>query len=382
MQLQLHAKPRYFTLLSLSLILLLLSVPTLAQDAAADSAPDISVEAYPGAGDDAAATFDLSDYAGQVVLVHFWATWAPASWGDAAILSDFSAAYPSVNVVGINHFDPLEAALDYIEVSGVEYPVAPDADGSIAASYGITSFPSTVIVNPDGEIQQVIDRPLTESILLGSLLSYVDVQTPDVIEAPIPAKALTRYDGLQVSTTEAGYYVLGNPTAGVIIEDYSSVSCPFCRNFHNQSFFALLDLIHERAQLDATENVAFVYVPIHITGNVPNGFEANTAALCAGEQGAFFEYIDVLFDWHTRYEGQAFDEARLRQGIVNMGLDADAYDECVSSERMASVLETAVDQMRDEGYTGTPTIVVNGDTVSATFERIEAAINRITGNRI
>jgi len=46
--------------------------------------------------------------------------------------------------------------------------------------------------------------------------------------------------------------------------------------------------------------IAFEYIPL-TTGSIPNAVGASKAALCAGEQGAFFEYHDALFDWHSRY---------------------------------------------------------------------------------
>jgi len=188
--------------------------------------------------------------------------------------------------------------------------------------------------------------------------------TPEpAIDAPIPEEAFARYAGLNTSLTEEGYPMLGDPDAPFIIEDFSSFACPFCRDFHEETFPGVLELIEEG-------QVAFVYVPIYITGSLPNNQNANLAAICAAEQDTFWPYLDMLYDWHTRFGQTAFIDERLEQGAVNLGLDMQQWQTCLADDAGTQLLEDAVEMMRRRGYGGTPTLVINGERVAATLDAI------------
>jgi len=336
-------------------------------------APGFTMPTYTGE------TFALSDHGGQVVILSFWASWDNTSYTEAGILQSIHEAYgDEVVIVGVNHFDPVSAALDFIEELELTYVLGPDEAGEIATAYSIDSIPKTIIINSDGFITESIDGLVTESELREKidLLLGVDTEPEAIIDAPIPPNAIERYADIPQSTTEDGYPVLGSEDALASIENFSSYSCPFCRNFHNQVYSVLLD---ERI---AVGDAMIVYVPIYNTGSIPNGFEANRAALCVAEQGQFWGYTDALFDWHTRFRQEAFSDERLRQGVINMDLDIAAWDDCMASDRPADILETALEMMREREYSGTPTIVINGEVVTATLSQIQAFLDELLGERI
>lgn len=336
-------------------------------------APGFTMPTYTGD------TFALSDYGGKVVILSFWATWDNTSYTEAGILQEIHETYgDEVVVVGVNHFDPPSAALDFIEELELNYILGSDEEGEIATAYAIDSIPKTIIINSDGFITESIDGLVTESDLREKIdmLLGVESEPERFVDAPIPPNLDERYGDIPQTATEDGFPILGEPDALAVIENYSSFSCPFCRNFHNQVYTVLLD---ERI---AVGDAAIIYVPIYNTGSIPNGFEANRAALCVAEQGQFWGYADALYDWHTRFREDAFSDERLRQGVINMELDVEAWDACMASDQPAEVLETALEMMRDRSYGGTPTIVINGEVVSATLPQIQAFLDELLGERI
>ena len=173
------------------------------------------------------------------------------------------------------------------------------------------------------------------------------------VEAIIPDDLSTRYEGLQRSYTRDGYPSLGDPDAPVTLEEYASFACPGCEAFHSDSFDAIL----ERAK---DLQVLFTYVPLQ-TGSVPNASGASRAALCAGEQGMFWEMHDVLFEWHTRYGNTAFSQNRLLSGVEQLGMDSAAFTSCFNSADISAILTAAT----NEDVSTTPSFRVNGVTLES-----------------
>ncbi|MCA9914202.1 MAG: thioredoxin domain-containing protein [Anaerolineae bacterium] len=185
------------------------------------------------------------------------------------------------------------------------------------------------------------------ALVLGGLFLVANLPA----DAPLPETAIARISNLQQSFTEEGYPLLGNPDAPVEVRDYSSFSCPGCAAFHDDVLPQLLPRI-ERGE------ISFVYVPLQ-TGSIPNAGGAARTAICAGEQGKFWEMHEVLFDWHSRFVNTAFQGNRLTAGIEALGLDVDAYNACFNSARVNAVLDSA----QAEGVTSTPTIQIDGVTL-------------------
>ena len=173
------------------------------------------------------------------------------------------------------------------------------------------------------------------------------------VEAFIPDDLSARYEGIERSNSPKGYPRLGDADAPVTMEEYASFACPGCGSFHSDSFDAVL----ERVKLG---QVLFTYVPLN-TGSIPNAPGASRAALCAGQQGMFWEMHDVLFDWQTRYGNTAFSQNRLLTGVEKLGLSSSALTNCFNSAAISGTLEAAI----GEEVATTPTLRVNGVTVEA-----------------
>jgi protein-disulfide isomerase len=173
-------------------------------------------------------------------------------------------------------------------------------------------------------------------------------------EAPIPEESAARYDGITMSRTSEGYARLGDPDAPVQVAEYSSFDCPHCREFHDQT----IDQIVERVRAG---NIAFTFVPLYGTGGITNGQGAAQAALCAGEQGAFWTFHDALFAWQGNYGNQAFTNSRIISGINALNLDRAVYDSCVGNNKPGEVLARARQQSSALlNFLGTPTVTING----------------------
>lgn len=194
-----------------------------------------------------------------------------------------------------------------------------------------------------------------------AVIVFIFVNQP--AEAPLPEGILDRYAGIPQGRTEDGFPILGNPSAPVRVEDFSSFSCPGCAQFQLNWH----DEIVEQVQAGV---ISFTYVPLTL-GSLPNAEGAAKAALCAGEQGAFFEMHDTLFNWHRTFGNQAFSQNRLVSGIENLGLNRGQYDSCIGSSRIDDIMESAVRVANARPVTATPTIFINGVQWNGTSDLVE-----------
>ncbi len=189
-------------------------------------------------------------------------------------------------------------------------------------------------------------------VLLGALVFIYHWLTSR--DAPIPDNVGAEYVGLDQGFTDQGFPRLGSAEAPVLVEEFASYACPHCRDFHLERFPDMLDEI-------AAGQVQFVMIPVPHIG--PGAKDAAKAALCAGQQGEYWEMNDVLFDWQNRFVVFTFDQRRLHNGARNLGLDTNAFDECMDGQTTDALVESARTEFNRRGLSGTPTFFINGEKV-------------------
>jgi cytochrome c biogenesis protein CcmG/thiol:disulfide interchange protein DsbE len=99
-------------------------------------------------------TFSLKSDLGKIVIVNFWASWCPPCIQEAPELSTYawSVRNKGVAVVGVVFNDSVNAATSFAAHYGSLYPSIVDAGGTMALKYGVTSPPTTFIINRQGRI--------------------------------------------------------------------------------------------------------------------------------------------------------------------------------------------------------------------------------------
>jgi cytochrome c biogenesis protein CcmG, thiol:disulfide interchange protein DsbE len=131
--------------------------------AVGDRAPDKELELLDGSG-----SASLADYRGQWVLVNFWASWCKPCRDEAPALEAFQRRHGGrdFTVLGIALDDTTEDSLAFVEEYGLTYPQLRDADGDERKdAYGMTGFPESFLVDPEGDIALIRRGPVDERIL-------------------------------------------------------------------------------------------------------------------------------------------------------------------------------------------------------------------------
>lgn len=139
---------------------------------------------------------------------------------------------------------------------------------------------------------------------------------------------------------------LGNTNAAVVLVEFTDYQCPFCKRFHDQTFTAL------RTAFVDTGRIAYVSRNLPLAMHAQAG-PAAQAALCAGEQGAYWNLRADLF----AHMQQATPEA-IRSLAEARGLDLAAYDSCLAAQRHAAELAEDQQDATAVGITGTPSFLL------------------------
>lgn len=133
-------------------------------------APAISMTDFEGT------TFDLSDYRGKPLVVNFWASWCPSC---VAEMPEFEQVHKAtdgkVGFLGINQSDSIDAAKDLARKTGVTYRLAIDPQGQIFQAFGGAGMPTTVFIDADGNVIEVVVGQLSKDALVG----YIERSFPD-----------------------------------------------------------------------------------------------------------------------------------------------------------------------------------------------------------
>ena len=142
-------------------------------------------------------------------------------------------------------------------------------------------------------------------------------------------------------------HVYGNRDAPVTLIEYSDFECPFCKRFHPTAK-QLVDKSNGR--------VNWVYRHFPIESHNPGAQKQAEASECAAELGgndAFWKYTDTIYA-RTRSGGKGFPVANLVPLAGEIGLDRDAFRQCLDSGKHAPKVQQQLLDAQRAGITGTP----------------------------
>ena len=198
-------------------------------------------------------------------------------------------------------------------------------------------------------------------IITGMLRGDSNVPRPEpTVEVEVPIEVPDVYATIPQSVTESGFPVLGDLNAPVEVMLFSSFSCPGCEQYHRELFPEILPYI-QRGE------VRFIFIP-ELTGTLRGAERAARSALCAGDQGKFFEFGDILFQFHRNYDNLAFVNENINGAVAILNLDSEVWQACIEGDDVAETIENSLAFGRTLEVMGTPTTFVNDLMLYIPFE--------------
>ena len=110
---------------------------------------DAAMLPYPGLPDAHLQAW-LDRHRGQVVAVHFWATWCPICKASEDNISRLMGDWPIVSVA--MQSGDAAAVQGHLQKAALPWPTALDPQGSLAQAWGVSAVPATVILDREGRI--------------------------------------------------------------------------------------------------------------------------------------------------------------------------------------------------------------------------------------
>ncbi len=151
--------------------------------------------------------------------------------------------------------------------------------------------------------------------------------------------------------------VRGNPGAKITMIEFSDFQCPYCL----QAYSMVKELLKK---YDGKVKLAYRDLPLQeINGGVAGSADA---ARCAGEQGKFWEYHDLLFENQDSAGPEAFKEF-----AEDLKLNPDQFASCLKSGKYKAQIKADYQEALRLGITGTPAFFINGVLISGARPKAE-----------
>jgi protein-disulfide isomerase len=124
--------------------------------------------------------------------------------------------------------------------------------------------------------------------------------------------------------------------------------------------------------------VRFVFKDFPLENIHPNARKAAEAARCAGDQGKYWEYHDVLFK-----NGTALGLDNLKKFAADLKLDTSQFNGCLESGKHSGAVTADLQEGGQVGVSGTPAFFVNGQMLSGAvpFGTFQEMIEEVLASR-
>lgn len=151
---------------------------------------------------------------------------------------------------------------------------------------------------------------------------------------------------------------LGDPAAKVKMDVWEDFQCSGCKSYTDTIEPSIIQAYVETGKVYYTfHNAAF------IDRGVGESHQAANAAMCAMDQGRFWDFHDMIFaNWLGENQG-SFTDSRLVAIAQKLKLDMTAFNQCYKAEKYAQQIQDDFAAGQKLGVPPTPGIFINGSKV-------------------
>jgi len=155
-------------------------------------------------------------------------------------------------------------------------------------------------------------------------------------------------------TTAMGSPILGSESAPITIIEFGDYQCEQCYKWYHNTKDSIVENYID------TGKANLVFVDLAILGR--DSPKASAATYCAEEQGKYWEYHDLLYNFQEGVDSGWANSERLKAFAFDLKLDKELFDNCVDSGKFAKRVQFNTNEAKKQGATGTPTfIIVNSE---------------------
>ncbi len=162
--------------------------------------------------------------------------------------------------------------------------------------------------------------------------------------------------------------ILGDAAAPVTIIDYSSMTCPHCATFHNETLPRITE------EYIDTGKVRLVF------RDFPFGLLAKAAAMVSRcvDKDSYYGFLTVLFRSQHQWSQSKEPAVELERMARFAGLSKSDFEACLNNQALIKgIEENAAKAHEEHGIDSTPTFFINGKKISgaAPFDDFKTEID-------
>lgn len=168
----------------------------------------------------------------------------------------------------------------------------------------------------------------------------------------------------------------GSPTAPLWVIVVSDFQCPYCKQWHDETYPALVNEFVKTGKV----RVAYVNYPL---GMHAQAWPSAEAAMCAGAQGKFWQMHDAIFDTQQKWASSGTPAAIFDSLARSSGVDMRRWSQCVSSGATKPLIRADQERATAAGVRSTPTILIGNQALAGAhpIETIRRAIDSASVRR-
>jgi len=173
---------------------------------------------------------------------------------------------------------------------------------------------------------------------------------------------------------------MGDPNAPVRVDVWEDLQCPACLRWSAN----IEPLLVENYVNTGKVYLVFNHFPfLDDYASTKESDRAANASMCAGEQGQFWQYKEIVFaNWNGENQG-AYSDSNLVAFAETLGLNMDQFNSCVQTNKYKAQVDQSYNEGVAMGISSTPTTFVNsvlvtnpdGPNLVPTYENIAAMID-------
>jgi protein-disulfide isomerase len=222
-----------------------------------------------------------------------------------------------------------------------------EADTREGVSRGVRGTP-TFFINGQplvGAQPYAAFAAVLDAVLAGEKPAIAEAAEPNAPAPPPTPASVLPADGVMI---------LGDADAPVTIVEFSDYQCPYCERHFQQTWPQL------RADFVETGRVRYVFKDFPLTSIHSQAPKAHEAARCAGEQGAYWEMHDRIFEGQATWANKASHVDVFKDYAAELDLDTAAFDACLDGGRWTDAVNADFEEGVNLGVRGTPTFFIDG----------------------
>lgn len=111
-------------------------------------APDFKLETLDGS------ELALSDFLGKTVMINFWATWCPPCRAELPLFENYAKRFSEdLVILAINSGEEKSTVQAFVDEFAYDLTFLLDPTNSAGVKYQVRGLPTTIFVDPDGNVQ-------------------------------------------------------------------------------------------------------------------------------------------------------------------------------------------------------------------------------------